>query len=200
MGHGSWGTYEEVEVFQELGLKFNPDMIILQHYPGDWKSPELNIKANELWEEVEKGGVLPPEIEQIIEKIGVSRLPTSTIIYSYLEHKYFEDNILKWEKEWDRWTKNSLINLIKICHEKDIKLIVVGWDFLPEYILEKKKLMSLLKDHHIIFHDFTEYLPHPGPGLCNSTIRLLDCHLNAIGYEIVANKTLTIVSEFIKKD
>ena len=92
------------------------------------------------------------------------------------------------DQEWDKWVKKPLIELIEITKKKDIKLIVITWD-VGEH---QDKLTYLLKNHSVSICDFSESLPS---NPCPSSIRLSDCHLTSLGYEIIANKTLDILKE-----
>lgn len=186
MGIAGLGTTEELEVLKNFSLRYNPDMIILQYHGTDWQSPELSVKTRKLWEEYLRGEYkLPTEIEKTIKEFNVSESIVSKIIENIVLTEYYR-TVNKTE-EWNKWVKKSLIEMIKIANEKNIKLIVIAWDIDP---YQKDSLTSLLQNYNISTYDFSESLPGNS---CPSSLRLPDCHLTPKGYEIVANKTLDII-------
>lgn len=192
MGKGGWGTYEEVEAFKKIGLNYSPDMVILQYYNHDWMSPEVKDRAKQLWEKYQRGEYrFPPLIEKKLKRSKVSKTVISALLYGVAMHEY--ENEVNWEEEWERWTEKPLIELIDLVKERDIKLIVIAWDVESQ---EKTKLISLLSEYEIPFYDFSEYLPIDLPR-CTSPLRLPDCHLSSLGYEIVANKTLIAIRNYL---
>jgi len=181
------GTFDEVEVFKNLGLRYNPDMVILQYFHGDWQSVSFREYAKELWEKYKNGEYkLPPALDEEIKKLNASEEVISGIISQIAFEQY--DRMIDWENEWEENVKKPLVELIQITQEKNIKLIVITWD--TEYYKEEiDKLTSLLQSYKIPFYDFSEYLHFISP----SVIRLPDGHLTASGYEIVANKIMEII-------
>jgi hypothetical protein len=193
MGKGDRDTFEEVELFKNFSLSYNPDMIILNYYPNDWESPEVKVNAIELWEKYENGEYkLPPETESLITELNLTNSSVSALIGRIVSYEYCRR--VDWKEEWDRWVKGPMNELINITKNKNIKLIVITFD-MTSFPEQKNKLISLLSENQIPFYDFSEYLPNSNS--CPSDTRIPDCHLTPLGYEIVANKTLDIVLKII---
>ena len=188
MGKPGSYTSEELEIFKNYGLRYNPDLVILQYCNNDWEDPKIENQARELWKKYQRGTYkLPSKIEETIREVNASERSISRIIYYYVLLKYYRTTDVG--KEWDKWVKPYLIKLIEITRRKNIKLIVITWD-MKNHPLQKKKLTTLLRKYQIPFYDFSSDLPfYPVP----SRIRLLDYHLTAYGYGIVANKLLPII-------
>jgi len=195
MGIGGSGTFEEVERFKNIGLKYDPDMVILQYYPNDWLSPEITSDAMILFEKYKKGEYeFPPEIET---ELNASDYLVSMFLYNIVVKEYMER--VDREVEWDCFVKKPLIELIDITKNKNIKLVVIMWDSnVAEYFEEKNKLVSFLKERQIPFYDFSESLGTVER--CPSAARLPDCHLNGLGCEIVADQTMSVINETIIKE
>jgi hypothetical protein len=87
--------------------------------------------------------------------------------------------------------EKPLLHLIELCKDKNISLIVVGWDIPWDNELESEyPQLTLLKkifNDTIPFMDFSSDLPN------NSQIRLPDGHLSEEGYDIVSDKVLNII-------
>lgn len=192
------GTYDEVMAFKNIGLKYKPDMIILQYYGGDWRSPEMKAKAKEVWKYYKEGRYkLPSDIENEIRRLNASESEISRIIYDVVSREYYAN--VSYETDWDKWVKTSITELVGICQNKSIRLIVITWDT-ENFKQESNKLFFVLRNFSIPYYDFSEYLQYSP---CPSSIRLNDCHLSPLGYEIVANKTFEIIlnqnTSFISK-
>ena len=180
------GTSEELGTLKNFSLKYNPNMIILEYYNNDWVSLEIKAKAKELWNKYQKGEYkLPPTIEKEVEKLNASKTDISGILYGILWLEYFKTANL--EEEWDKWVAPYLTEIIEICRDKNIKLIIITWDSDQH---QMDKLIPILKNYSIPFYDFSNYLPWRP---CPSNTRLPDCHLTPLGYEIVTNRTLDVL-------
>jgi hypothetical protein len=187
------GTTEELEILKNIGLKYNPDMVILEYYNNDWRSPEMKAKVLKLWKEYKKGNYkLPSNIEREIQRLNASESAISRLIYELILKDYYSKTSL--EEEWDMWIKPNMLELVEICRNKSIKLNVITWDKDP---IQESKLVSILKKYDISYYDFSNHLPNSP---CPSSTRLSDCHLTQLGYEIVANKTLSIVLETLNEN
>jgi lysophospholipase L1-like esterase len=180
------GAPEELEAFKNIGLKYNPNMIILQYYNNDWRSPEMKAKAKKLWKDYKEGIYkLPSNIEKEVRRLNASESAISRLIYEIILRDYYATTSL--EDEWDKWVKPYISELIEICRNKSIKLVVITWD---KNNIQESKLISILRKSNTPYYDLSNYLPNfPYP----SSTRLPDGHLTPLGYEIVANKTLEIL-------
>jgi len=189
------GTLEEVQVFKEKGLKYNPDMVILQFYENDFEdSLEIKAKTFELWEKYKNGTYkLPPEIEEEVKKVGRKERAISGVIRFIVTLEYDKKAAENFSEIWKKNVEKPLLELIELCREKKIKLLVIAWDLDKE---EKELLSSFLEKNNIPFIDLTPKLLH------NSKIRLPDDHLSKYGYEIIAEEIskpiLDIVSNYCK--
>lgn len=202
-GHGSLGTYQEVEIFKNIGLNYSPDMVILQYYDSDWMSPKLEGDAIKLYEKYKKGESEVSTLVNEIKKFNFSERIISTLIYQTVLDEYV--NSVDWKQEWKKYVEVPLIEMINITEEKNITLLVITWDVANGE--EKNILSQLLSEYMIPFYDFSKYfprdrsinLPYVPPFKCPSSTRLPDCHLSPLAYEIVANKTLEIINELMVK-
>lgn len=196
MGKGGRGTFEEVEIFKKTGLKYTSDMVVLQYFYNDYVSPEVQVRADELWEKYKRGEYkLPSKVEAKIKELNITNLVVSELIYLNTYDEYFE-NHKNFEDEWKSWVKKPLEELIEICKDKNISLIVILMpDLFSGEDLSYDLTISLLEEYDILYIDFSEILPkHP-----ISLVARSDGHLTPYGYEIVANKTLNTISELIIK-
>lgn len=194
MGKSASGTYEEVKIFKELGLKYNPDMVILQYFVNDFESPEVAIKGRKLLEKYKNGEYeLPSKIEKTIKESDSEEGTISQLIYSIVQYEYF--STANPEEEFNKWVRTPLIELIEICEDKDIKLMVI---IIPDpygkQLDYNDKLISILQDYNIPFYDFTDILLSES----SSSLWRLEGHLTSSGYEFVANKTLETIRKNIK--
>ena len=186
------GSLEEVKTFKEKGLKYSPDMVILQFYGNDFED-SLRIKAesDKLWKEYKNGTYkLPPDIEKEIKKMNANDHIVSGIIRFIVTLEY-DKNVERRgiQNVWRANVEKPLLNLIDLCKRKKIKLVVISWD-LPDW--EKKLIINFFKKYKIPFEDFSSSLPH------NSAIRLPDDHLSRFGYKLVADKVLKLILYYYK--
>jgi len=188
----SAGTLDELKTLTEFGLRYNPDIVVLQYYNNDWVSPDLGMDIIEIWKKYKVGEYkLPKKLEDEIKKLNASESAISRLIAEIIIRDYLDNS--NREEEWDKWVKEPMNRLIKICKEDSIELIVITWD---SVWWQKVKLIPLLEEYNISFHDLSENI---APQSCPSHTRLADCHLSSFGYEIVANKTAEIVLEKIRE-
>jgi hypothetical protein len=177
----------KLDTFKNFGLKYNPDMVILQYLDDDWISPETRTNATELFKMYKNGEYkLQPDIENELKELNASDEAISRTIFEIVLRDYLKS--VDTEKEWDKWVEKPLIELVNICKNKNIKLIVITWDAWRGYD-QKNKLKKLLSNYNIPFYDFSDNVPDSQP----SKIRFSDGHLTSFGYEIVANKTLEAI-------
>lgn len=188
------GTLEEVKVFEEFGLKYSPDMVILQFYGNDWEDTLwMKNRSTELWEEYQQGKFkLPQKVERRYKELNLTTSDIAGLI-SFIAANEF------WSKAKERgllevWKENvekPLLHLINLCEDKNISLIVVTWDIGWGNELElqypQSTLLKKIFKGKILFVDFSSDLPN------NSRIRLPDGHLSEAGYDIVSDKILDII-------
>jgi len=195
-------TKEELDLFKKEGIKYNPDLIILQIYPDDWFNEKCrNERKIKLLDNISWS----PKIQVYLNSSSEDELNKFLDTLCFIQ--YFE-NLDENEKknEIDRNFLNPLFKLAKIANEKNISMVIVAWDFQPfpnillskvpciqkamknyfnngDYIFEK-----ISKIPNIKFLDLSQYLPY------SEEIRLKDAHLNKRGYEIVSDR----IMEFLK--
>jgi hypothetical protein len=171
-------------------------MLILQYYYNDLEptSKEINDKAREIFKKWESGEYKLPE--NMIEEIKNFNIDNDTvymtILLGYINTFYANSNL---EEEWNKNVGSSLLELFSICNDRNIKIFVITWDFNQGPNIQREMMKTFLKENKINFYDFTSDIPFiPQP----SMIRLPDGHLTPLGNEIVANKTVDIVLNFVK--
>lgn len=187
------GTLEEVQTFKEKGLKYSPDMVILQFYRNDFEdSFEIKARAQELWEKYKNGSYkLPSDIEEEIKKLGAGERTISGVIRFIVTLEYDKKAAENFVEVWKKNVEEPLLDLIKLCREKKIKLLIITWDLGKEEKEEKELLSNFLEKNKIPFIDLTSKLPH------NSKVRLPDDHISKYGYEIVAEEIPKPVLELL---
>lgn len=185
-------TLEEVKDFEEKGLKYNPDMIVLQFEGDDWRdSIWIKSRGKELLDDYSNGKFkLPENFEKIAKELGDNERGIGILIF-YIATNEFE-NKTKQTGELDVWTENvenPLLHLMQICKDRNIKLIVMGWDFgWPFKSSEKELLENFLDENNIQFMDLSPDIP-----LNDAQLRLTDGHLSELGYSIVSDKIMRFI-------
>lgn len=184
-------TYEEYRRLKNTSLSYNPDMVILQYYSNDLRSPKVRKEAKRKWEKYPKGEYeLPEKAQKLVREEGASKSSISRIIYELELKKYKKSHDPK--EEWDKWVKPYLNKIIKTCRQNEIEFTLITWDLKG---WKKKKLKGILNDYNLYLNDFSDYLPTKRP----SKYRLPDGHLTPYGYNIVANETLKYIKTDILK-
>jgi hypothetical protein len=190
-GRGGAGTWEEVEIFKKYGLQFRPDMVILQYFYDDFTSPEVGIKARELWEKYKRHEYeFDEKTKKIISEKNFSEEDISMLIYGNVLTEYLSK--VNMEKEFDMWVKNPLYQLINTTKEKNISLlIIIIPDFLGKQEGKNAELKHILSENKIQYYDFSHYLfQFPFSSIVRSRS---DGHLTPFGHYIVANKTMEVI-------
>jgi hypothetical protein len=191
MGRGGAGTWKEVEIFKKYGLQFQPDMVILQYFYDDFISPEVRIKAGELWEKYKNHEYeLDEKTMKNINEKNFSEEEISELIYGIVLTDYLSKTDI--EKEFEKWVKHPLLELINITKTENISLLVIIIpDFLGKQEGKNDELKNILFENEIPFYDLSDYLlQFPFSSVVRSTS---DGHLTPMGHEIVANKTFDIL-------
>ncbi len=190
MNMGGWtfdvGTVEELVIFKNMGLDYEPDMLILQYYNNDWRSLDVKDNAQEKWHRYNQGEYeLPEDISKIINETNASEKAISGLIYDMELDAYWMS--VEMEDEWNVWVKPPLLEMIELADENDIEMIVVTWDSVDE---QMELLEPILDEHDIPLYDFSGQLQSI-PSLSNT--RLPDEHLNRNGYHIVSDNLVDIL-------
>jgi lysophospholipase L1-like esterase len=189
IGGAGAGLLEKVKIFENNGLKYNPDMVILQFYIDDFEdSEQIRERANEIWNMYKNGSFkFPSTVEEKIKELNASEADISTIMFYMAknEFRYYAqqkgiDKVLKENIE------TPLLELIDFCNKQNIDLIIIGLDLdADDMSIKERELLNNLSDKHKIpFLDFTSYFPLDK----NSELRLPDIHLNEKGYDLLSTK------------
>jgi lysophospholipase L1-like esterase len=190
-GRNGAGTLEEVELFKEKGLKYNPDMVILLFYPNDWEnSIQIKKRVEELWQMYKNGSFkFSKTVEEKIKELNASEEDVSRLVYLIALSEFYNyaaqrglGNI------WKENVESPLKELIDICKERKIELVIVGIDLSMTRIENEQELLNIFfHKYGISFLDLTSYFDFPWD---ENELRLPDMHLSEKGYELLSTKLL----------
>jgi lysophospholipase L1-like esterase len=189
-GKAAAGTLEEVKIFEENALKYNPDMVILLFYQNDFEDNEqIKKRTNELWNMYENGSFkFPTAVEEKIKELNSSKEDISALAW-YLARKefnaYAEQKGL--QNVWKENVETPLIKLKDICKEQKKELVVIileMWND-PSFSNRNELLNNSLTKYEIPSLDLTPYFPYK-----NNQLRLSDMHLSEKGYDLFSTKLL----------
>jgi hypothetical protein len=189
-GRGGAGTLEEVKLFEEKGLKYNPDMVILLFYPNDWEdSLQIKKRANELWDMYKNGSFkFPTAVEEKIKELNASEEDISRLVAHVAISEFWDyANQRGLENIWKENVESPLKELIDVCKERKIELVVAGIDLTGSTI-------NFLPKYEISFLDLTSSFPLDE----NSELRTPDMHLSEKGYDLLSTKILEFLLQINK--
>lgn len=116
MGVGNYNSTMEVELFKQKGLTLQPDMVVLMYYINDTEpTPTISTLGYQLQKHSYLTGYLTTKIKQLmlLKKSDDSLLDYYKQIYSANA-----EGLMK--------NRSSLTELTRICHERNIKLLIVN--------------------------------------------------------------------------
>jgi len=188
-GRGGAGTLEELKIFKENALKYNSDMVILLYYPNDWEDTlQIKKRANELWSMYKNGSFkFPVDVEEKIKELNASEADVSRLVMQVATEEFWDyANQRGIENIWKESVETPLSELISICNERKIDLIVLGLDLDKNQMSKQydKTLNNFLEKNKVPFLDLTSYFPY------NNELRLPDGHLSEKGYDLLSTKLL----------
>ncbi len=189
-GTGNYNTEQEVNLFIEKGLKYEPDKVVIFYFINDAEPTPQKSKMEFLgysraftffWSRI---------------KAAVSRVISSKSFHEYYSNLYRAD-----QPGWVR-VKSSFLKIKEICHAQGIDLQVV---ILPElhdlknypFKEEHKKLTTFLQQNGIpsvdLIHSFsTETNP----------VRLWvardDAHPNRLAHKMIAEYSFKFITQDLK--
>lgn len=116
MGIGNYNSAMEVELFKLKGLKLNPDMVVLMYYINDTEpTPEISNITYQLCKHSYLLGYLDAKLTGLKMNIG-----SNDMLLDYYTSIYAEGSAgMKINKE-------AIRELIKICRDRNIKLLIVN--------------------------------------------------------------------------
>lgn len=195
-GIGGINTLLEVETFEKKGLKYNPDMVVLQFANNDWEDAMwIENRGIELWNDYKTGKLkLPEGVEKRAKEIEANDKLRSTLIYflalEQYTHKAEQKGILN---VWKENVETPLNHLIELCKSRNITLVVISWDTHWQWEYSQQELLKFFFDKsNIPYTDISNDLPYR-----NYQIRLPDDHLTEVGYDIVSDKIMKLISTYL---
>ncbi|MCK5023249.1 MAG: hypothetical protein KAS04_03690 [Candidatus Aenigmarchaeota archaeon] len=202
---GGINTYQELVLLKELGMLYNPDMIILQYCDNDigLTRTELGFNENGLHilsgtRFLELGDRIVPAFPFIDERVSWFLLKNS----AFMRFLSYKTNIILSDKMYDVESSfDSIREMDKIADDNDISFIVIN--FPPAAPQEdncgdpKNNAQGLAAgiDLHGELEKITNDLDVPFYNMCNhvddihsilTNIEGDDCHYNVEGYSIAA--------------
>lgn len=186
-GTGNYNTVQELNLFLEKGLKYNPDKVVLFYFIND---AEVTPKKSRLW------------------FLAYSRLLSfywsrvhvalNNVFESQSFDEYYADLYRTDQAGWIN-TQNAFLKLKDVCREHDIDLKIVllpelhnltNYPFKEEYGL----VSSFLHDNDISHLDLTPMFE----GYENSMdlwVSLDDAHPNKLAHKMIAEYSLDFISD-----
>jgi hypothetical protein len=171
-GVSGYGTFEEKELLKEKGLKYKPDMVILEFVSDDMLS----------WTDFNKK--IKYEIEDEINKICSNRsinekrmMTVNLLVKKGVEHLN-EIGKLPVDEMYKNVT-NSLLELKNLSIENNFRLVVFNFD-------NNKLIEEIFNKYNIEFVriDMKQYKSE------EITLNPKDQHFNQLGYSIIAEELL----------
>lgn len=225
MGVAGYGTKREYYIFQDKGLKFNPDIVILGFFAGndfsDNMGENIDPKAS-----FSKSREIKNKIKLFFRNHFVAwrfilRQKSRNGFLSYLNNK----NKTKTDQEFGRENGQAEIeaqtissvtlirNFKKLANENGIDLVVAilpsfgqvysDKDSIGDYLFEKKlsqNLTSFLEKEKISYVDLLPYFKDWAILNSDKTPYLpLDGHPNKYGHQIIAAGINDYLTDFLKK-
>lgn len=186
-GTGNYNTEQEVNLFIEKGLKYEPDKVVIFYFINDAEPTPHKSKMEFLghsravtffWSRI---------------KAVVSRVISSKSFHEYYSTLYRDD-----QPGWVR-VKSSFLKIKEICHDERIDLQVV---ILPElhdlkiypFKEEHEKLTTFLQQNGIPSFDLAQCF-----GSETNPIRLWvardDAHPNRLAHKIIAESSFEFIAQ-----
>jgi hypothetical protein len=192
LGRPGANTLEEVKIFEENALKYNPDMVILLFYQNDFEDNEqIKKRTNELWTMYENGSFkFPTDLEEKIKESNADMLVIGGIMYGIAKLEFWNYTKQRGiEIVWKENVENPFIKLIDFCRKQKIELIVIGLD-LDNYdeVPPLKQFNNFLAKYEVPLLDLGHFFPNE-----NNDLRFPDSHLTQKGYDLLSTKLLELL-------
>jgi len=176
MGVGNYNTQMEYAVLKEKGINYDPNLIIVNYYLNDLESTP-NIE----FEGIKGNSYFYAFMWNIVTNI---------------KYRFFNDNYETYyltqfdDKSKRERNKDSIINIIKLCKENNIRLIFI---IHPEYHNFKDYrfqditdfVCRMVESYHIACRDLLPYFMDTEPK--DIWINEEDVHPNELGHQIIAD-------------
>jgi len=173
LNFGVWGygTIQEVELLKYKGLKYEPDMIILEYHGTD------------IYDDV--GVVYQEWNKQILQKLNITNLSNLSkedriklSNETYLLRKNFVEN--HFEEAW-KITESALEELCNLTKQNNISVVIMTV-VTPENVLGRVETMAKKCNWHLINSDPT-FFSYPNEKVAFPK----DGHPNVFGHEVLAD-------------
>jgi|GEM_PF-3471352 len=188
-GFRGFNTEDEVRVFKEYAILYDPDIVILQFFDNDVENNTwVNERTEQMFQEYLLGlRDLPEELEQ--SNHSEKDVKNWFRHLASLEERYML--ISNGYKEVWKHVEIPLIDLINLTKERDIKLIVFDFDKIDDYYTSMPQrswaFKSMSEKYDFMFLSFVEYFDQCD----NEEIRMRNNrHFNAKGYDILSDKII----------
>jgi lysophospholipase L1-like esterase len=186
-GHGNYNTSQQVALFKEKGLKYNPDKVVVFYFIND--AEVTPVRSDWLW---------------------VSRLRSVTFLWSRMRgllsrgssgqtFESFYSDLYEDDQPGFIAMKDAFIDLRGITEQRGIELQVimipelhnlVEYPFAPEY----EKVRSFLESNDIAVMDLTEsFAGYEDPA--GLWVALDDAHPNAKAHKMIAEYSLQFLRQ-----
>lgn len=183
MGVGNYNTVMEVELFKLKGLKLNPDVVVLMYYINDAEqTPEINALSYSFL----KYSYLLASVREQVMRYRIMR-KSSGSLERYYRNLYADGAI------GITATTKALTELLAICKEKNIKLLIVNIPDLRQlkeypFVFATDYIRNFSEDNHVPFLDLLSFLEkEAGESLW---VSMEDPHLNVKGNALAAEAIL----------
>lgn len=162
LGIPGYNMFEKIEIFRERGIRFNPDLVIVQYIDDDIinRTEEYRISEESIKEYLKKNKLNETDLNETVKM---------RIMY-YARYSYLND--LKEKKFNDAWKviEESLTKLAELTNEKNIKVLILSNShaFNLERIVNRYNWSILVLDSLYRKYTFEELTIHPKDGHPNS--------------------------------
>ena len=187
LGSGNYNTVQEVNLFIDKGLKYNPDEVVLFYFINDAETvPEKSVL--QIVSRSQLFTFFWSRFKLIEHRLGI----TPNYIF------YYKDLYSDGKPGW-RDAQNAFLLLKEVCVKNNIALKVITLPDLHElkdypFIGEHMLLKNFLDEHSILNIDLTNQFVD----LENSKLLWVasdDTHPNTLGHKLIAQYSLPFISK-----
>ncbi len=192
-------TVDQVQLLEERGLAYDPDLVIVNFVPND---VEQDLDSEE------------PIVEFYRQYTQLTQRPDFLSQYSYLwswvrqrlqkqfiAQKYVKESIASFDRNSQKWNvcRDALLKIVQICRDRNIPVMVVIFPFFHElngdYPFQSihDRVNEFCREHGVPVLDLREsYREFSGPELW---VHPTDQHPNEIAHKIAAEAMAQFIIE-----
>ncbi len=157
-----WNAWEEIQAVERIGLKFHPDLIIMEYYLNDplLKRDALRVRKRVLYKQP-RGFWRTLFLKSMLFRLfwKVTHDPQATRAYIWYINMLHSPDYAGWEKTVEAYSR-----LRELCSQRHIPVIVILFPTLAfpfshyPFVHVHHRIKRLMETEHFIFIDLLDYL------------------------------------------